>query len=147
LGQFNLRVYALIVNEFNEILISDEYRYGKFFSKFPGGGVQANEGIREALKRELNEELGYCNTEATFFYFNESHQASAFDNSTLVAFYYIIRMPKMELGKLPSYSIPFSEEQEKQRWVKLSELLPQDLTFPIDQQVIEKFLKENLTIF
>lgn len=147
MGHFNLRVYALIVNEFNEILISDEYRYGQFFSKFPGGGVQVNEGIKEALIRELNEELNYCATEASFYFFNESYQASAFDDSTLIAFYYVIRIPKMELGKLPSYSIPFSEEQEKQRWVKLSELSPKDLTFPIDQQVMGKFLKEDLTIF
>jgi hypothetical protein len=42
------------------------------------------------------------------------------------------------------YQIPFSEEQEKQRWVRLQELETTTLTFPIDQMVLEK-LKADFT--
>ena len=141
--RFNLRVYALIINEFEEILISDECRFGQFFSKFPGGGVENNEGIKEALFRELREELKLEISEATFFYFNEFHQASAFDNSNLLAFYYLINIQKKQLElSSAQYSIPFEEEVEKQRWIALRNLHVSDLTFPIDRIVLEKLQKE-----
>ncbi len=144
MARFNLRVYALITNEFNEILVSDEYRFGKFFTKFPGGGVEDGEGILAALKRELSEELNLTEYALPqFFYFNEFHQASAFDSSNLVAFYYLVSIRKNELSfSTEPYEIPFFEEQEKQRWVALSELETSDLTFPIDRIVLEKFQKE-----
>jgi len=97
LTRFNLRVYALIINEFDEILISDECRFGKFFSKFPGGGVESKEGIKDALFRELKEELNLDVPQAEFFYVNDFHQASAFDSSSLIAFYYCIQLPKSNL--------------------------------------------------
>lgn len=143
--RFNLRVYALIINEFKEILISDEYRFGKFFSKFPGGGVEHNEGIQEALFRELEEELKLQASKASFYYFNEFHQASAFDNSNLVAFYYLMNIQKKELElPLEAYAIPFAQETEKQRWIALRELKVSDLTFPIDQIVLEKLQADLL---
>lgn len=145
MARFNLRVYALIINEFNEILVSDEYRFGKFFSKFPGGGVQNNEGIKEALFRELREELKLDISKAEFYYFNEFHQASAFDKSNLIAFYYLINIKKKTLDlPLEQYAIPFYEEHEKQRWIALNEINVSDLTFPIDRIVLEKIQKEIL---
>ena len=141
MARFNLRVYALIINEFDEILLSDECRFGQFFSKFPGGGVEANEGIQAALHRELKEELNLEVPHAEFFYVNDFHQASVFDNSSLVAFYYLIQLPKSILQLNDNYTIPFSEETEKQRWVPLNILRKEHLTFPIDQLVLEKLLK------
>ena len=147
MARFNLRVYALITNEFNEILISDEYRFGQFFSKFPGGGVEANEGIKDALFRELEEELQLEITSAAFFYFNEFHQASAFDDSNLVAFYYRISIKKEELlVGAEQYEIPFFEEKEKQRWVPVQSIDVSDLTFPIDRIAFEKIQNERLTL-
>ena len=35
--KFNVRVYGLLINADDEILISDEQEYGMRFSKFPGG--------------------------------------------------------------------------------------------------------------
>ena len=144
MARFNLRVYALIINEFDEILLSDECRFGTFFTKFPGGGVEAGEGIKDALFRELQEELGLVQTAADFFYVNEFHQLSAFDQSNLVAFYYLIKLKRNVLLFDEKYQIPFSEEQEKQRWVSLQELETTTLTFPIDQMVLEK-LKVDFT--
>ena len=93
--------------------------------------------------RELREELKLEISEATFFYFNEFHQASAFDNSNLLAFYYLINIQKKQ-HELSSaqYSIPFEEEVEKQRWIALRNLHVSDLTFPIDRIVLEKLQKE-----
>ncbi len=142
--RFNLRVYALIIDEQNRILLSDEFRFGYFFTKFPGGGVEANEGIIDALKRELQEELSAEMLDSSFFYFNDFEQVSAFDPSQqLVAFYYIVRLKEPEKIGIHTYAIPFQEETEKQRWVYIRELTKQDFTFPIDQIVLEK-LKETL---
>lgn len=139
--RFNLRVYALIINEFDEILISDECRFGKFFSKFPGGGVESKEGIKDALFRELKEELNLDVPQADFFYVNDFHQASAFDSSSLIAFYYCIQVPKSNLKINDNYTIPFLQEMEKQRWVPLQVMSKENLTFPIDRLVLEKLLK------
>ena len=68
--RFNLRVYALIIDEHKRILLSDEFRFGHFFTKFPGG-VEANEGVIDALRRELQEELSAEMLDSSFFYFND----------------------------------------------------------------------------
>lgn len=142
--RFNLRVYALIINESNHILVSDECRFGHFFTKFPGGGIEANEGVLDALKRELQEELSAEMLDSSFFYFNDFEQVSAFDPSQqLVAFYYLVRLKEPEKIGTRNYSIPFQEETEKQRWVYIHELNEKDFTFPIDQIVLVK-LKESL---
>jgi len=139
LSKFNLRVYALLINEKQEILLSDENRFGKFFTKFPGGGVEHGEGIQDALFRELQEELQLEISSADFFYFNEFHQASAFDQSNLVAFYYILNIQKAAVHlQEEGYTIPFEQEQELQRWKAVKELQKDELTFPIDQKVLEK---------
>jgi mutator protein MutT len=144
LSKFNLRVYALLINEKQEILLSDENRFGKFFTKFPGGGVEHGEGIQDALFRELQEELHLEISRADFFYFNEFHQASAFDQSNLVAFYYIVNIQKAAVHlQEEGYTIPFEQEQELQRWKAVQELQKDELTFPIDQKVLEK-LKDFL---
>ncbi len=141
--RFNLRVYALIIDQSNRILVSDECRFGHFFTKFPGGGIEKNEGIIDALRRELQEELDAEMLDSSFFYVNDFHQVSAFDTEhSLVVFYYKVRVQSIEKLGISSYSIPFTEETEKQRWISLSDLQVNDLTFPIDQVVLEKLKAE-----
>jgi 8-oxo-dGTP pyrophosphatase MutT (NUDIX family) len=135
---FNLRVYALIVNDKNEILLSDEYRFGKFFTKFPGGGVEFGEGILDALYREMDEELNLKIDEAIPFYYNDFHQQSAFQNNhQIVSFYYKVKCDFQQIS-IQDYSIPFHEEGEKQRWCEIRSLSIDHLNFPIDRIVLEK---------
>jgi 8-oxo-dGTP diphosphatase len=139
---FNLRVYALIINEKKEILLSDEYRFGKFFTKFPGGGVEFGEGILDALHREMDEELNLKIEEAQPFYFNDFYQESAFhSNNQIVSFYYKVKCDFQKI-EIKDYSIPFIEEVEKQRWCEIGLLENHHLTFPIDRIVLEKLKTE-----
>ena len=138
MSAFNLRVYALIVNDKNEVLLSDEYRFGMFFTKFPGGGVEFGEGILDALHREMQEELNLKIDEATPFYFNDFLQQSAFQsNHQIVSFYYKVKCD-FKVIPMQEYSIPFAEEGEKQRWHNINLLEIDQLTFPIDKVVLQK---------
>jgi len=140
--RFNLRVYGLVINKKREILLSDEYRFGHFFTKFPGGGVEKGEGILDALHREFQEELNLEIEDATPFYFNDFYQESAFrKEDQIVSFYYLVQCDNSKI-MVENYEIPFQEETEKQRWVKLEDLEEKDLTFPIDKMVVTK-LKES----
>ncbi|RZK13557.1 MAG: NUDIX hydrolase, partial [Flavobacterium sp.] len=52
MSYFNVRVYGVLINHDNQVLISDEQSGGRTFSKFPGGGLELGEGLIDALKRE-----------------------------------------------------------------------------------------------
>jgi 8-oxo-dGTP diphosphatase len=140
--RFNLRVYGLIINENQEILLSDECRFGHFFTKFPGGGVEKGEGVIDALHREFQEELNLKIEDATLFYFNDFYQESAFrKEDQIVSFYYLVQCDISKI-KVENYEIQFQEETEKQRWISIALLNENNLTFPIDKTVVGK-LKET----
>jgi 8-oxo-dGTP diphosphatase len=138
---FNLRVYGLLINSKNEILVSDERRSGISFTKFPGGGLEFGEGLSEALIREFSEEMGIEITVEDLFYVNDFFQISAFnEDHQLLSFYYIINYSHTDkIGKL-EYTYPLYEDGEKQRWVAISELHEDNFTFPIDKKVIQKLI-------
>ncbi len=58
INRYIIRVYALILNLNNDILISDEYQLDMRMTKFPGGGMHFGEGPVDCLKREAVEEMG-----------------------------------------------------------------------------------------
>lgn len=60
--RFTIRVYGIILNENEEVLLSDESYMGHRFTKFPGGGLEYGEGTIDCLKREMREETG-CEVE------------------------------------------------------------------------------------
>ena len=136
---FNVRVYGLLINSRNELLLSDEMREGFSFTKFPGGGLEFEEGLVDALIREFSEELAIDVTVGDLFYVNDFFQASAFnENHQLLSFYYFVNYNKCEAIGHEAYQFPLIEDGEKQRWVSINELSEDDFTFPIDQVVIGK---------
>ena len=56
--RFTIRVYGILLNERQEVLLSDESYMGYRFTKFPGGGLEYGEGTVDCLKREIREETG-----------------------------------------------------------------------------------------
>ncbi|OFZ07826.1 MAG: hypothetical protein A3D92_03335 [Bacteroidetes bacterium RIFCSPHIGHO2_02_FULL_44_7] len=134
--RFNIRVYALISNGAGEILVSDEMRHGRAFTKFPGGGLEWGEGLKTALERELMEELGLACQVGRLFYVNDFFQASAFRaEDQLLSFYY--EASTIDPSGIPAtqHAYPLLEEGEKFRWLEVKTIRPEMFTFPIDQVV------------
>lgn len=146
--KFNVRVYGLLINSLDQVLISDEEEHGFRFSKFPGGGLEYGEGLLDALKREFIEE---CDLEVEIiehFYTTDFFIKSVFNESQIISVYYLVR-PLTEL-KVPIKTSIFDFDGEGDllqafRWKNIQELGIEDLTFPTDQKVVG-LLKERWQI-
>ena len=137
--KFNLRVYGLLINDLNQVLISDENRNGFAFTKFPGGGMEFGEGFKETLIREFQEELNIAIEVDELFYFNEFFQESKFNpNDQLFSFYYLVNYPQWKSIVTDQHEVPLKKEGEKHRWIPIKSLKKEMFTFPIDQLVAEK---------
>jgi ADP-ribose pyrophosphatase YjhB (NUDIX family) len=142
--QFNVRVYGLLINQHNEILVSDEQEYGMQFTKFPGGGLEYGEGLTDGLKREFIEE---CNAEIevlSHFYTTDFFVKSAFNDSQIISVYYMVRnINHLDLN-FKTRIFDFDGEGDvlqSFRWIKLEELIEDDFTFPIDKHVAGLLIK------
>ena len=143
---FNVRVYGLLINDDNQVLISDEQEYGMQFSKFPGGGLEFGEGLIDGLKREFVEE---CNVEIevlNHFYTTDFFVKSAFNDSQVISVYYIVK--NISPLNLMFKTVQFDFDGEGDilqsfRWIDLADLREEDVTFPADQYVV-KLLKNNI---
>ena len=142
---FNVRVYGLLINERDEILVSDEQEYGMRFTKFPGGGLELGEGLIDGLKREFLEE---CNAEVevvSHFYTTDFFVKSAFNNSQIISVYYMVKNLNDLNLNIKTKVFDFDGEGDVLqafRWLKLSELSADDFTFPIDRHVAELLIKK-----
>ncbi len=141
----SIRVYGLLFNADDEILISDEKEYGMLFSKFPGGGLEYGEGTIDGLKREFMEE---CNVEIevlNHFYTTDFFLKSAFSDAQIISIYYMVKNTaplQLNFKQVPFDFDEGGEVLQAFRWVKIRELNVEDITFPIDQHVV-KLLKEH----
>ena len=146
MNRFTQRTYGILINKKQEVLISDEFRFGRYFRKFPGGGVEKGEGILDALKREFKEELSLEIDSHEFLFFNDYFQQSSFNpNIQVTCFYYLVKCSGAHDLKLESYEIPLTEDGEKQQWISINELNIETLTFPIDRDAL-RTLKTRLGI-
>ena len=148
LKYFNIRVYALIINEKKEILLSDEFRMGMRMTKFPGGGLHFGEGTIDCLKREAMEEFQQEIEVIEHFYTTDYFQrAYFFPDHQLISIYYIARFKEEPKFSTSSKAFNYMEEVEGAqsfRWLPLHELNEEILTLPIDKKLAsllnEKFI-------
>jgi len=140
---FNLRVYGLLINDKQEILVSDECRHGFSMTKFPGGGLEFGEGLIDGLKREYIEELGVEIEVKELFYVNDFLQISAFNkNQQLISFYYKVEISDYSLFEIQKTGHPSDYDGGIQRWIPLSDISEEDVTFPIDKIVVQLLKKK-----
>jgi len=144
MSYFNVRVYGLLINEHNELLLSDEREYGMDFTKFPGGGVELGEGLIEALKREFMEE---CNADIevlAHFYTTDFYEKSSFNESQVISVYYTVKSVSPLQLNFKVNTFDFEDESTQSfRWVKINEIKEEEITFKTDK-VVTQLLKNKM---
>jgi 8-oxo-dGTP diphosphatase len=143
MSYFNVRVYGLLINEQNQVLVSDEQSGGRIFSKFPGGGLELGEGLVDALKREFMEE---CNAEVEVLghlYTTDFYEQSSFNDSQILSIYYLVKEVHPLLLNFKNKPFDFDEGTlQSFRWIALDKLTTDDVTFKTDKTAIELLLKQ-----
>ena len=152
ISRFTIRVYGILKDENNRVLLSDEFIRGNYFTKFPGGGMEFGEGTRDCLKREFKEETGLDVTVGEHIYTTDYFQISAFNKcNQIVSIYYFVRANEPnELTELQTKKAVFDFEPhqvsdmnaqlELLRWIEWNELSEDSVSLPIDKIVV-KMLK------
>lgn len=147
--RFNIRVYFLIVNEKNQLLLSDEILGGRKCTKFPGGGLEFGEGLIDCCKREALEELGQEIEVERHLYTTDFFVRSAFHSADqVVAVYYLARLTKEPDFEVSDRRFGFKEQIERaesRRWASLDDFNDDELTFVSDRTALE-LLKKSRTL-
>ena len=148
-----VRVYGILMNEKKQVLVSDEYIRGEYYTKFPGGGLEIGEGTRDCLKREFIEEMNLKVSIGDHLYTTDFFQISAFNNAhqILSIYYEAIALEPIRVP-LKSKEFDFDEQQlqvyEKTRQIESFRLVDwehfssQQLTLPIDK-IVADLVKEK----
>jgi ADP-ribose pyrophosphatase YjhB (NUDIX family) len=144
---FNIRVYALILNDAGDILLSDEYVLDTKMTKFPGGGMHFGEGPADCIRREALEEFGQEIEIVEHFYTTDFFQRALFyAEHQLISIYYRARFKEPPTFKISGRAFDFPalvNGSQSFRWCNMDLLDEEDLTFPIDKHVLG-LLKKSL---
>jgi 8-oxo-dGTP pyrophosphatase MutT (NUDIX family) len=143
---FNVRVYGILLNSNNEVLISDERTETVSFTKFPGGGLEYGEGLIEALKREYLEETGMEVEVTKHIYTTDFYEKSSFNESQIISIYYQVEQKNDIVLNIRTKSFDFTEKSlegklQAFRLIPLNDLKENDLTFKTDRVAWVEFLK------
>jgi 8-oxo-dGTP diphosphatase len=145
---FNVRVYGLLMDTQNRLLVSDEFIRGNYFTKLPGGGLEFGEGTRECLVREYMEETGLEVTIGDHIYTTDFFQISAFNNKDqIISIYYNVHCKNTNGIKTSEKVFDFTPDQtadnqreaESFRWVNFEDINEQTMSLPIDKVAIQIF--------
>lgn len=149
---FNVRVYGILIDDQNRLLVSDEFIRGHYITKLPGGGLEIGEGTRACLVREFMEEAALTINVGAHFYTTDFFQISAFNNTDqIISIYYRVNTDNTNsvLTKekafdfLPAQVADLSGTAEHLRWIHLNDLSIDTMTLPIDKIAIKLLLDES----
>ena len=148
--RFNIRVYGLLIDENKNVLVSDEYIRGNYFTKFPGGGLELGEGTRDCLIREFKEETGLDVIIGDHLYTTDFYQQSAFKSSDqIISIYYAVSCKDLSGLKTSTKPFDLSTEitsnptaaGESFRWVAWDDFSAVSVHLPIDKIVADLLKK------
>lgn len=148
----SVRVYGILLNETRQVLVSDEYIRGKYYTKFPGGGLEIGEGTRDCLKREFKEEMNLEVTVGEHIYTTDFFQQSAFNSAhQILSIYYFATALEKITVPLKEKEFDFDEQQlqlytqshqiESFRFIEWDEFSVDSVTLPIDK-IVAGMIKE-----
>ena len=110
--RFNIRVYGVLINDQKQVLVSDELIRGKFYTKFPGGGLEFGEGTRDCLRREFMEEMNLKVEVGDHIYTTDYFQLSAFNpDHQIISIYYKVQPLETIAVRLSTKPFDFDEQQ------------------------------------
>ena len=144
--QFNIRVYGILINKNNQVLVTDELIKGNEITKFPGGGLEFGEGTIECLKREFMEETNNAIEVIEHFYTTDFFQQSAyFLEHQIISIYYLVK-PVSTFEIITKEKIfDFTEREEYEqtfRWLAVNKITENHFTLPIDKLVAKMLMKK-----
>jgi ADP-ribose pyrophosphatase YjhB (NUDIX family) len=147
---FNVRVYGILLNEDQELLVSDEFIRGNYITKLPGGGLEIGEGTRDGLVREFMEEAGIEVHVGDHFYTTDFFQISAFNHKDqIISIYYLVHTADTTIVKTKEKAFDFLPQEvadpngtaEHLRWIPLHALSEDAMTLPIDKVAIKMLIE------
>jgi ADP-ribose pyrophosphatase YjhB (NUDIX family) len=138
---FNIRVYGILINEKKQVLVSDEFIRGNYYTKFPGGGLEPGEGTRDCLAREFMEEMNLRVEVGDHIYTTDFYQMSAFNPShQIISIYYFAKALEPITAPLRSLPFDFDEQQLKVYTEVGDDFSDETVSLPIDK-IVAKLLK------
>lgn len=142
----NVRVYGILLGDQEQVLVSDEFIRGGYYTKFPGGGLEFGEGTRDCLRREFKEEMDLAVQVTDHLYTTDFFQLSAFNpEQQIISIYYFVRA--LEPIRVPLRTKPFDfdeqqlkiyeerRETETFRFIDRADFSEESVTLPIDKVV------------
>jgi ADP-ribose pyrophosphatase YjhB (NUDIX family) len=150
---FNIRVYGILINEKKQVLVSDEFIRGNYYTKFPGGGLELGEGTRDCLKREFKEEMDLEVQIEDHIYTTDYFQMSAFNpDDQIISIYYFVKPLENITAPLRLKEFDFDEDQlkiykekneiETFRFIDWENFSAETVTLPIDK-IVADMIKEK----
>ena len=142
----SIRVYGILLNDARQVLVSDEFIRGSYYTKFPGGGLEIGEGTRDCLKREFMEEMNLKVETGEHIYTTDIYQKSAFDTAhQILSIYYFAAALEEITVPLRTTPFDFDEQQlrlyeetkqiETFRFINWDEFSADAVTLPLDKIV------------
>ena len=153
MNRFNVRVYGILLSDTKQVLVTDEYIRGKYYTKFPGGGLEFGEGTRACLKREFREEMNLEVSIEEHIYTTDIFQMSAFNpDDQLISIYYFAKALQLISVPIKTTRFDFDDQQletyaitqqiESFRFIDWENFSADDITLPIDK-IVASLLIEN----
>jgi ADP-ribose pyrophosphatase YjhB (NUDIX family) len=152
---FNLRVYGILINDKKQVLVSDEFIRGGYYTKFPGGGLELGEGTKDCLRREFKEEMNLNVEVGEHIYTTDHYQKSAFnpDHQIISIYYFVTPLEPISVPlKLKEFDFDDGQlkiyeelkEIETFRFIDWNLFSSDSVTLPIDK-IVAGIIKKPLS--